>query len=131
MECDRRTFLIASGSILLVGCGAGSVYRPEQTPHGDFIVPLTAFGEEPVVTINHRRLDVPIVIARVGDGFVASELLCPHQGCVVSVKREELVCPCHGSAFTFTGEVTLGPADEDLKSVPVIEEEGFLLVQAG
>jgi Rieske Fe-S protein len=46
--------------------------------------------------------------------FVASE--CTHQGCIVKWNNDEKSwdCPCHGSRFTYEGEVLHGPANEPL-----------------
>ena len=40
---------------------------------------------------------------------------CTHLGCNIhSVENNELVCPCHGSRFSLSGECIKGPAKEGL-----------------
>lgn len=42
---------------------------------------------------------------------------CPHLGCALKYNKEEHSwdCPCHGSRFTESGELTDNPATDDLK----------------
>lgn len=44
---------------------------------------------------------------------------CPHKSCNVAwhSSQKDWYCPCHGSRFTPTGQVTKGPATEDLRSL--------------
>jgi Rieske Fe-S protein len=61
-----------------------------------------------------------IVVRRPGDRFSAFSAVCPHAGCGVSVVRSnELVCPCHGSTFSFAGARLAGPATEGLTALPL------------
>lgn len=60
-----------------------------------------------------------IVVRRTADRFTALSAVCPHAGCGVSVVRgDQLVCPCHGSTYTFSGERVSGPAPTGLTSLP-------------
>jgi Rieske Fe-S protein len=41
--------------------------------------------------------------------------VCTHQGCLVDIVANGTIsCPCHGSAFSLTGDVTSGPATRPL-----------------
>ncbi len=43
---------------------------------------------------------------------------CTHLGCKINEhSNNQLICPCHGSAFDFNGNVTKGPATKPLKKV--------------
>ncbi len=45
------------------------------------------------------------------DTVTAVSAVCTHAGCAVTgISGNNCVCPCHGSTFTFAGDVTRGPA---------------------
>jgi Rieske Fe-S protein len=61
----------------------------------------------------------PIVVIRVDPSrAVALDARCTHRGCLVNwtPSRQELDCPCHGSAFALDGSVLSPPATTPLKS---------------
>jgi glycine/D-amino acid oxidase-like deaminating enzyme/nitrite reductase/ring-hydroxylating ferredoxin subunit len=67
-----------------------------------------------------------IAVYRDRDGSVhARSAVCPHMGCVVAWNSAERTwdCPCHGSRFDRYGRVITGPANVDLETVDVPEEE--------
>ena len=73
-------------------------------------------GESAVVFLTARV----IVVRRPRDLFSAFSANCPHAGCGVSVVRSnELLCPCHGSTFSFDGARLAGPAPEGLTALSV------------
>ncbi|EOD69184.1 DoxX family membrane protein [Amycolatopsis vancoresmycina] len=53
------------------------------------------------------------------DTFLAFLAGCTHQGCPVTPAGSGFRCPCHGSTFDGTGQVTGGPATKPLTTVPV------------
>ena len=54
----------------------------------------------------------------VGNIF-AVDPVCPHMKCVVKWNQSERSwdCPCHGSRFSYTGELLTGPAKHNLNIV--------------
>jgi len=58
----------------------------------------------------------------------ASSSICPHKSCVVKLRGDKLVCPCHGSAFDDVGTVLNGPAKESLLRFAVSVKDGRLSV---
>jgi 3-phenylpropionate/trans-cinnamate dioxygenase ferredoxin component len=75
-----------------------------------------------------------IALARLDDGdWVAFDGSCTHEECPLAegdLDGQEIVCPCHSSAFDVrTGEVLEGPAEEPLSIYPVRIENGELQVE--
>lgn len=55
----------------------------------------------------------------------------PRSGCMISwqMSEQHFLDPCHGSAYTITGEYVRGPSGRDLKRVPVqITGEGEIML---
>jgi Rieske Fe-S protein len=59
------------------------------------------------------------VVALAGGGYAATEALCTHLGCLVTVNAAQgrLDCPCHGSRFALDGSVLVGPAARPLRAL--------------
>ena len=76
---------------------------------------------------------VPILVVRCGENFYAVEDRCTHDGEPLGgaeVESCEIVCPRHGAHFCLrTGEALTPPAYEPLRTYPVREEQGRLLVE--
>ena len=78
------------------------------------------------------RLDIPAIIYKTTDGYIAYSLVCTHLGCTVEDDGENFSCPCHGSQFDHNGSVLKGPAAERLPSLKVgISENGRLILETG
>ena len=69
--------------------------------------------------IVRRGLDRLAVYRDVDGTLHRCHAACPHLGCAVAWNPVETTwdCPCHGSRFTATGRVIVGPANRDLTPV--------------
>ena len=73
-------------------------------------------GEGAAITIKGRRAGA--YKTESGELFVV-ETTCTHMGCEVNWNSGDSTwdCPCHGSRFSYEGEVVEGPADLPLKRI--------------
>ena len=69
-----------------------------------------------------------VVLIRNADSIYALSLACTHLGCTLAVTPDELICPCHGSAFDRQGRVIRGPATRNLARHAVEERESRLFI---
>ena len=62
--------------------------------------------------------------------FLSSK--CTHLGCQInSIENDKLICPCHGSSFSLSGENIKGPAGEALTVLDFAVDEGDYIVRLG
>ena len=104
----------------------------DDTPRPDgFIAVGTISQLDKDGQILRRRADVIVIRNPETEKLVALKSLCTHQGCSVKWDREKqnLACPCHGSAFDVEGEVVAGPATRPLSNYEVKEENNLVLVK--
>lgn len=69
-----------------------------------------------------------VAIYRDPEGIYAISTICTHLGCIVHATTQGFECPCHGSGFTASGEVTRGPAPRALDWLQVSTSGGLVTV---
>ena len=126
---DRRQFLCLVGGGLC-GCAATAVYQG-RLEQGRVLVNLDElppeFSEKGYALVRAPGFDEPILIHRTAEGtFLALSVRCTHLGCQVRPARNGLICPCHGSSFSWDGEVLRGPAQKALPRYLVAQRERVL-----
>ncbi len=134
---NRQTFLqtcsagclgLTALGTMLQSCTSSKIIK--STIEGEYlIVPIVAFEVikkdrktyRPFVIAQNDTLRYPISIYRNSEGkYNALLMRCTHQGTELQVFGDKLQCPAHGSEFETNGQVTEGPADENLRTFPVI-----------
>lgn len=107
---EVKTFLTYAGN-MVKHMAKGKLYQ-SSTRHPEDL----SNGEGSVVLLNGKRAGG----YRDQDGklFVV-DTTCTHMGCEVEWNSGELSwdCPCHGSRFTYEGEVLNGPAEKPLERI--------------
>jgi Rieske Fe-S protein len=73
----------------------------------------------PAVVNNNQR--GPFLLVNQNNQLKAYRMICTHKECTLNTAGPILVCPCHGSEFSFRGEVLKGPANKNLSVFPVKE----------
>ena len=103
----------------------------------DCIIPLSDFetntGTErkfkKYIVVTNQILQYPICVYRHSEQeYTALWMRCTHQGTELQVFGDTLQCPAHGSEFNNKGSVQNGPADNKLRSFPVLIENGRLKI---
>jgi Rieske Fe-S protein len=122
----RRTFLIGCAGVLCPGGITGCQNREKLTePTYVRIAKIDELNEG----YNNFPLQL-VALYRQGEDIKALSLMCTHQQCPVKPEGQGFLCPCHGSRFDYEGRVLNGPAQVDLRWLPVkISEAGEVSVQ--
>jgi cytochrome b6-f complex iron-sulfur subunit len=72
--------------------------------------------------------EAKLVIRRDGNKIAAISTVCTHLGCTVNPSDTGFDCPCHGSTYDQSGEVTGGPAPAALAWYKVAQQPNGELV---
>jgi cytochrome b6-f complex iron-sulfur subunit len=126
LKLATRGLLYFSGLLGLGGLLRYLSYEPDPPPPARFEV-----GMATDYPLNSRTVlpAIPAVMIHNSSGFSALSLVCSHLGCTVEVKPDDYACPCHGSRYDLSGNVTHGPASSPLPPLRVeLTKEGKLVV---
>lgn len=153
MDLDRRTVLQATGVLATAGVLAACSSSEEPAPATSAAADDTAAEGTATDTSPEGDAqaapggDVAVSDIPVGGGVILAEpavvvtqptegdvkaftAICPHQGCLVSEVRDNvIVCPCHGSLFSAEdGSVLQGPAQTGLSSAGIAVDGGAVVI---
>ena len=121
-----------AGGFLLSNCAATS--RINAPINGSFLeLDLNSFEKDGTfkkyIIVENKRLQYPISVFRLDtNNFKALYMRCTHQGTELQVFGDRLQCPAHGSEFTNHGTAQNGPADQNLRSFPVLIENNLIKI---
>ncbi len=134
---ERRDFMLTLAAIgasaALIRCGDSSnTNGTVSVVGGKVTLPLSQFpalaspGGGVVVEVQGGN---PLVVLRKdATTVVALTAVCTHQGCTVNYAGSGISCPCHGSRYDLTGQVTQGPATQALRSYPAVVDGSAVTV---
>ena len=119
---NRREFLAKSAAaaaalVVVEGCGDGQIGPTAATPTGGSLTIRVADFPALANTNTVVAISVDRALVRTNaTTFQAFSMICTHEGCLtdVNTRSNRLECPCHGSIFSATGAVLVGPANRSL-----------------
>ena len=122
--------LAAGASATMIGGCASVPYLVPQLTSRGLSLPVSELGPEGDAFVQAPDMERPVYIRRHASGSLTAVLAaCTHQGCQPEPVGERLECPCHGSQFSFEGEVLGGPAERPLTRYEVTEADGEIVVR--
>ena len=135
---NRRGFIrvlpvVASGGMGLFQSGCSGLPYLRGTPVGTRVrIDAADLGASARAFVEVPGRDRPLFVHRTEDAsYVAVLAECTHRRCTPEPEGDRLVCPCHGSEYTLSGELLEGPAERDLPRFPVAEDGLRLLIDLG
>ncbi len=81
------------------------------------------------IIVRNDRLEFPIYLYRFSDNkFSALLMKCTHQGAELNASGDHLHCPGHGSEFNNKGVLAHGPAESNLQSFKVSDDNEKIFI---
>lgn len=128
---ERREFLgsltgpvVAVCAVCMGGCSKSSS-TANSNPGGSTPPPNANFNIDlgsNLTTVGSSLVQGGVIVVRLSTGnvatsFTAVQVACTHEGTSINFNQpgNKFICPNHGSTFSTTGAVTLGPASSALK----------------
>lgn len=113
----------------LTGC-IGFHYVNADIRGNRLMIPAAEFAKGRFVLVDAPRFQLPLYVYRHDDGgYSAVSTRCMHRGCQVEPGGDHLVCPCHGSEYTNSGEVLKGPTQRPLRRFPAVVDGDHVAIE--
>lgn len=125
----KRTCFSCAGAIgatwFLQACTSQKYVTNYQVKENKIIIKKSDFTiikkdktiQQKFILIKPENITFPIALYKIDENnYKALYLECTHQGCELTPHETAMVCPCHGAEFNNKGEVTQGPAENNLKT---------------
>jgi cytochrome b6-f complex iron-sulfur subunit len=133
---NRKKFIKGLTLIAAVGISpavlescAPVIYLNYSTNEDKIVVKKTDFIDNQFALINTPNLPAPIYLRNtVKNTYIALLTLCTHKGCTVDAYYDTLSCPCHGSEYSYTGEVMAPPAKDPLIKFRVTTDQDNIYI---
>ena len=124
---ERRKFIGTLSAPVVAGCAVcmGACSKSSSGGNGtaggsaNFTVDL---GSN-LLAVGSSLVQSGVIVVRLAAGntpasFTAVQVACTHEGTSINFNaaQNKFICPNHGSTFSTSGSVTLGPATTNLKS---------------
>jgi cytochrome b6-f complex iron-sulfur subunit len=129
LEAAAGGALCSAAGLSLGGC-LGFHYVTTTTAGNRLLVNRAELGSSRFALLDAPSLALPLYLYRLDDGnYSAVSTRCMHRGCQVEPVAGHLVCPCHGSEYSNTGEVLKGPTELPLRTLPVAVEGETIVIE--
>lgn len=126
---ERREFLgsltgplVVTCAICMGACSKSSSSPGSSSTPGGGVANFTLDLNTNLTTVGSSIVQSGVIVVRLASGntpssFTAVQVACTHEGTAINYNASagKFICPNHGSTFTTTGMVTLGPATSPLK----------------
>ncbi|MES2371533.1 MAG: Rieske (2Fe-2S) protein [Bacteroidota bacterium] len=126
---ERRTFLgtltgpVVAACAVCMGACSKSSDGGSNGGGGGVSANFTVDLGSNLTTVGSSVVANGVIIVRLATGnvptsFTAVQVACTHEGTSIgyNASQGKFICPNHGSTFSTTGAVTLGPASTNLKT---------------
>ncbi|TAL60245.1 MAG: hypothetical protein EPN85_07610 [Bacteroidetes bacterium] len=132
---ERREFIKNTaafcGVISLLSLEGCTTYHAVsgEFENGKLKIKKADFLQNNWILVRSERVSAPLCLSKnEKEKYTAVLMECTHKQCEVRPAGTIIVCPCHGSEFSFTGKVLKEPADKDLQMYQTSSDENNVYI---
>lgn len=136
----QRVLLGSTALIVIPSAFTSCTKEPDPEPDpgtgpgpgpGTITIDLSLAANSALNSAGGSKIVQSIIIVNTGSGnFVALTSICTHEQNIIAYNSTagKFKCPAHGSEFSITGSVLLGPATSALRSYSITKADNILTI---